>query len=240
MPNKRTNSEYVIFLHGLARSNSSMKKMQHAFVKHGYGTCNISYPSTQHSIKKLTQDFVLPKIRMCLPNKKVKVSFVTHSMGGIVVRELLHHEKFRHLNAVVMLSPPNQGSETIDKLGDNWLFGLINGPAGKELGTTASSTPNHLGPANFRLGIITGNVSINPILSLMIPGEDDGKVSIKRAKLQGMTDFLVVPVSHTFIMKDKTVIRQTMFFLKRHRFRHDKEAVSSRIKPMDVLRSSGY
>ncbi len=216
-------NEYVVLLHGLARSDSSMGKMQKALIEQGYGTCNVTYPSRHHSIEKLTQNYVLPKIQECLPDKDAKLSFVTHSMGGIIVRNLLNKEKFKNLSAVVMLSPPNQGSEIVDALGDYWLFELINGPAGKELGTGKTSTPNRLGPAKFKLGIITGSSSINPLLSLIIPGEDDGKVSTEHAKLQGMSEFLVVPASHPFIMKDNEVIQQTLFFLEHYRFRHKQD-----------------
>ena len=73
--------------------------------------------------------------------------------------------------------------------------------------------PSQLGPADFEVGIITGSRSINLILSLMIKGNDDGKVSIERAKLEGMKDFRILPSTHPFIMKSKTAIEQTIFFL---------------------------
>jgi hypothetical protein len=216
---KFPNKEYVVLLHGLARSESSMEKMQKALIDQGYGTCNIAYPSRDHSIHKLAYDYVLPKIKKCIPNNdSVKISFITHSMGAIIVRDLLKNEEFKNLGAVVMLSPPNKGSEIVDSLGDYWFFEMLNGPAGKELGTSETSTPNRLGSAKFIVGIITGNFTINPILSMMIPGDDDGKVSIERAKLQGMSDFLVLHVSHPFIMKDDEAIRQSLFFLKNLHF----------------------
>ncbi len=112
-----------------------------------------------------------------------------------------------------MLSPPNKGSEVVDTLGETWLFELVNGPAGKELGTDRSSMPLTLGAADFEVGIITGSRSVNLILSLMIEGRDDGKVSIENAKLNGMKDFMVLPSTHPFIMKNKTVIEQTIYFL---------------------------
>ena len=112
-----------------------------------------------------------------------------------------------------MLAPPNQGSEVADGLSESWLFNLINGPAGKELGMAGNSIPLQLGPANFEVGIIAGNKSINLILSLMIDGENDGKVSIKNTKLEGMKDFIVLPVTHPFIMKEEPAIRQTIHFL---------------------------
>lgn len=217
---KSPTSEYVILLHGLARSKGSMETMQAALIEKGYGTCNIEYPSRGHGIEELAQTYVLPKIRECLSDKDVRLSFVTHSMGGIIVRSLMQKESFKNLNAVIMLSPPNQGSEIVDKLGGNWLFDWINGPAGNQLGTDDMSMPNRLGAAKFKLGIITGNSTINPINSLLIPGPDDGKVSIERAKLSGMSDFLVVPVSHPFIMKNDEVIRQTLYFLDNYRFQH--------------------
>ena len=120
-----------------------------------------------------------------------------------------------------MLSPPNQGSEVIDKLSDAPGFTAIHGPAGIQLGTQEGDIPSQLGPANFDVGIITGNRSINLFLSMMIPGPDDGKVSIERAKLEGMADFLVVPHSHPFIMKRKLVIRQVLYFLEHGRFEVD-------------------
>ncbi|MBU3916540.1 alpha/beta hydrolase, partial [bacterium] len=115
---------------------------------------------------------------------------------------------------VVMLSPPNQGSEVIDKLGSAPGFFWFNGPAGQQLGTGMDSIPLKLGKVDFKLGVITGNKSINLILSLLIPGDDDGKVSIENAKVAGMSDFLVLPHSHPFIMNSDDVIHQTKYFLK--------------------------
>ena len=143
-------------------------------------------------------------------------------MGGILVRYMAKHGLLPNIHRVVMLSPPNKGSEVVDKLGELWAFEFINGPAGQELGTGSASLPLQLGAANFEVGIITGNRSINLILSLLIDGDDDGKVSIERAKLDGMKDFLVIPASHTFIMQNLTAIEQTLYFLDHGVFRVEK------------------
>ncbi len=208
----------VVLLHGLARSGTSMRKMQSALEKEGFHTCNIAYPSTKHRIETLVKEHVLPQIQVCVNGNAAPVDFVTHSMGGILVRYLAAHDLLP-LGRVVMLSPPNQGSEVVDKLGKTWLFEQVNGPAGKELGTDSSSVPVQLGPAAFEVGIITGSRSINPILSMMIDGKDDGKVSIARAKLAGMKGFVVVPATHPFIMKNRKAIAQTIYFLKQGEFR---------------------
>jgi hypothetical protein len=113
-----------------------------------------------------------------------------------------------------MLAPPNRGSEVVDKLGGLFLFKWINGPAGNELGTRKDSTPNLLGPANFPVGVIAGDRSINWINSLLIPGRNDGKVSVERTKLGGMSDRIVIHATHPFIMRNREAIRQTIQFLR--------------------------
>lgn len=113
-----------------------------------------------------------------------------------------------------MLSPPNQGSEVVDKLRPLPIFYFLNGPAGRQLGTNENSVPIQLGHLKFDAGIITGNRTINPLLSLIIPGENDGKVSVERAKIKGMKDFLVVPSTHSFIMQRTHVIHQALYFIQ--------------------------
>ncbi|MFC4310288.1 esterase/lipase family protein [Steroidobacter flavus] len=209
----RAEAASVVLLHGLARSSDSMAKMNRALGAAGYHVCNVSYPSREHPIEVLTRDFVLPAVRACLTNPTDEVHFVTHSLGGIVVRQLAKSAPELKFGRVVMLSPPNHGSEVVDKLGELALFKFINGPAGLELGTGQASVPQSLGAPPFQVGIITGDRTINLILSLLIPGPDDGKVSIESAKLTGMAGFCVVPASHPFIMKNRLAIEQTLAFL---------------------------
>ncbi|MDX1459024.1 MAG: alpha/beta fold hydrolase [Marinobacter sp.] len=204
----------VVLLHGLARSADSMTEMEDALLAAGYRTCNIDYPSTDHPIQELASNYILPAIHSCTSDEPVTLHFVTHSMGGIIVRHLRTDQPTLQFGRVVMLGPPNSGSEVVDKLGDLAPFEWINGPAGQQLGTAENALPRSLGATDLEVGIIAGEDSINPILSLMIPGEDDGKVSLENAKLEGMSDFLVVPVSHPFLMKDDEVIEQTLHFLE--------------------------
>ena len=216
------NPKHVVLLHGLGRSARSMNKIEESLREENYETCNISYPSTKHPIAELATDFVLPKITECYDPGTFPIHFVTHSLGSIIVRQLATLNNLQ-IGRVVMLSPPNQGSEVVDVLGDTWLFTFIYGPAGQELGTGSESTPNSLGPASFETGIITGSRTINFVLSMMIPGDDDGKVSIENAKLAGMKDFLVVPATHPFIMINDRVIQQALFFLKNGYFMRDEK-----------------
>jgi triacylglycerol lipase len=212
--------EEVILLHGLCRTSRSMMKMERALTKAGYKVRNADYPSRSATIEKLADDAIGKAVSDCQRDGATKIDFVTHSLGGILVRSYLARHTIPSLGRVVMLAPPNQGSEVVDKLGWLFLFKWINGPAGNELGTDKNSLPNKLGPANFSVGIIAGDRSINWINSLLIPGRDDGKVSVERTKLDGMSDHIVTHATHPFIMQNREAVRQTVQFLRVGEFDH--------------------
>lgn len=183
----------------------------------GLHVCNLDYPSRSRSIDELVE--MLDEGVACLEARSDStVHFVTHSMGGILVRAYLARSRPPNLGRVVMLSPPNRGSELVDVLGGTWWFRTFLGPAAVELGTGPDSLPNRLGPADFELGVVMGSRSLNPLGSWFIPGADDGTVSVESAKLAGMRDFLLVRRSHTFIMLDDVVADATLHFLRHGRF----------------------
>lgn len=207
----------VILLHGLARTESSMEALALQLSAHSFHVVNLGYPSRQHDIDELAVLAIEPALAACPAD--TPVSFVTHSLGGILVRQYLSQKPLPGLHRVVMLGPPNQGSQVVDKLGSVPGFKALNGEAGLQLGTAASSVPQALGPANFDVGIIAGNQSINLFLSLLIPGADDGKVSVDSTRLQGMSDHIEMSATHTFMMNNKAVIEQVIFFLNNGHFR---------------------
>ena len=184
----------------------------------GYRVWNVGYPSRTASIRELSEVAVGGALARCRASGATRIHFVTHSLGGILVRSYLSRHEVPELGRVVMLAPPNRGSELVDTLGHWKLFGWLNGPAGRELGTTCASTPNRLGPVRFELGVIAGNRSINWINSCLIPGPDDGKVSVAHTKVDGMADHILIAATHTFIMRNHTTLRQTVHFLRHGRF----------------------
>lgn len=220
MPTPKTaiTLESVILLHGLARRHQSMTTLEAALNEAGFYVINMGYPSTKQCIEKLASEAIKPALLKGPQGSTVH--FVTHSMGGILVRQYLSTHTVDNLGRVVMLGPPNQGSQVVDKLKNVFGFKLINGPAGLQMGTAKSSLPNRLGPANFEVGIIAGYRSINWMLSTLLPGPNDGKVTVENTKLKGMKDHLTLPVTHPFMMKNKRVIQQVIHFLKHGVFQH--------------------
>lgn len=212
------NQQYVILLHGLCRTSRSMAPMERALSASGFHVVNVDYSSRTGSIVKLSDAAIGLAVADCQKAGATKIDFVTHSLGGILVRSYLSRHTLPNLGRVVMLGPPNRGSELVDKLGSFWWFKKINGPAGNELGTDSNSTPNQLGPVNYCVGVIAGDRSINWINSLLIPGSDDGKVSVERTKLAGMADHIVIHATHPFLMRNQTAIRQAIQFLRAGRF----------------------
>ncbi|MCG8469525.1 MAG: alpha/beta hydrolase [Gemmatimonadetes bacterium] len=209
--------EPVLVVHGLGRTPASMAVLTTRLRKAGHDVLSFGYPSRSEPMESLV-DRLGSSVERRAPGATTSIHFVTHSMGGVLVRSYLGARPARHAGRVVMLSPPNRGSEIVDAFAESAMLRRLLGPAGARLGTGPNSIPNRLGPVDFELGVITGSRSIDPIGSWLIPGPDDGKVSVERARVDGAADFLVVPATHTFIMNRSDVAHHVAHFLRHGHF----------------------
>jgi len=214
-------AECVILLHGLARTSSSMEELENKLGNEGFFVVNIDYPSRKMKIEQLAEVAVNLGLKRCNEKSASPVNFVTHSLGGILVRQFYKKQAPNNVKRVVMLGSPNNGSEVVDNLKNLPGFELLNGPAGMQLGTGEADIPKSLGQVNFELGVIAGTQSINLILSTYLPNPDDGKVSVQSAKVKGMCSFVALPVTHPFLMTNNGVIEEVISFLASGKFKHE-------------------
>lgn len=213
------NKDLVVLMHGILRSKYDMIPMEKFLEHKGYNTLNIGYPSRSKSLEDLTE-FVQDKIKNCpkyTPN--TRIHFVTHSMGSLIARYYIETHRPKVLGSVVMLGPPNTGSELADWLSDTKaiapLFRTIYGPAGSQLRTDHQHIDQKI---DYPLGVIAGNISINPLSPWVLPGRSDGIVPIERTKIEGMKEHIVIPSTHTFMMFNPKVMEKVYSFIHKGTF----------------------
>lgn len=206
--------ELVVLVHGMRRTGRSMAPIAKALREAGYDTALCDYPSCWGVHETTTNLFAAVGP---VAEKAPKVHFVTHSLGSILVRDAFRDGGApANLGRVVMMGPPNGGSEHIDRFGRMPFFGAVWGAAAPELGTGADSYPNRLPPMDFDCGVIAG--TRGRLLGCGMPKPNDGKVSVASAGAGGPREVLVMPVNRTWMMRDREVIAPTRPHLQVVRF----------------------
>ncbi len=212
-----------MLLHGSGRTRASMRILEWSLTRAGYHVVNQGYPSRRSSVQELAAQTIPRALRAC--QDAAKVHFVTHSMGAILLRQWATNHSLPCAGRAVLLGPPSGGSDIVDRFGGWRLFGLLNGPAGTQLGTGPDTLPAKL-PAAFpmEVGVIAGSKSLNPLMSTLIAGPNDGKVSARSAFATPARDRLVLPVSHTWMMMNPTVLAAVTRFLASGSFAEPQQA----------------
>ncbi|GEO99668.1 alpha/beta fold hydrolase [Methylobacterium haplocladii] len=210
--------EGVVLLHGTARRASSMGRIEQAFRKAGYATLNLDYPARQASLGVIAT-LLIPEID-AFTARVSRLHVVTHSMGGLVARALITRHRPENLGRVVMLAPPNGGSEVADALHRLRAFRRFFGPSGAQLVTQRSEGLRRLlGTVDYPLGIIAADRSLYPLESLFVlPGPNDGRVTVARTRVPGMSGHITLHTTHAMMMWNPRVIREALHFVREGRF----------------------
>jgi triacylglycerol lipase len=218
---KADKNDYVVLLHGLSKDPQIMMELERYLTPLGYDVRNIGYPSTEFPIEELVRQ-VWESIQKACPDPNKKIHFVVHSLGSLITRSILAEHPLPNLGRVIMIAPPNHGTEVVDFLSKFKFYRRKFGPAGMQLITGpkgfAATLPQKV---DYDLGIIAGNRSVDPFFTwFILPSKGDGKLTIETTKLEGMRDHIVVPTSHPHITKQAVTAHQVAYFLKFDKFDH--------------------
>jgi pimeloyl-ACP methyl ester carboxylesterase len=217
-----TTKDCVVLLHGLCRTGLSMKHVERSLARRGYNVVNITYPAFWVPVERLADEYLHRALARRVPQDTRRVHFATHSMGGILLRQYLASHRVENLGRVVMVGPPNQGSEKADLFKSCALVRWLAGPNLSRLGTGPDDLPQKIGAVNFEAGIIAGDRPLfGSIWKHTTPS--DGIVAVESAKVAGMKDFTIVHCSHTFMVSRRDTFEQIGEFIQRGHFCHSEE-----------------
>jgi pimeloyl-ACP methyl ester carboxylesterase len=207
----------VLLLHGLGRSHAAMDKLAlYLREQGGYEVFNVTYPSTRLEIGEYAR--ALKNILDHLDGIE-EINFVGHSMGNVVVRYYLGDQAAPlrpdpRLKRFVMLGPPNHQADLAVLLSDSSVFQLLAGTPGQQLGRDWNHLEQRLATPQCEFGIIAGGRKNGRGYNPLVPGDNDGIVSVASTRLAGARDFVVLPVLHTWLMNDANAQQYTLHFLQ--------------------------
>ncbi len=215
--NKNPCDDYVVLLHGIARTNRIMRKMEGYLTQQGYNVYNDDYRSRSNSIELLA-DQIHERIRENCHDESKPLHFVAHSLGAIITRLILAKFRPKQLGRVVLLGPPNNGSQLVDFAKRFKFFDRVYGPAGQQLGTK-DELIRQLPAPDYDVGVIAGDRSVDLLFSwFLLSGANDGKLTVEETKLAGMKDHIILHATHTFMPSNANVLKQVVYFLENGKF----------------------
>jgi pimeloyl-ACP methyl ester carboxylesterase len=220
-----TGAEKVVLLHGFGRSDMSMLLLDSALTEAGFDVYNLDYPSTAEAPETLVE-IIGEDINNCCKDSVETVHFVGHSFGGLLLRDYLGRHRPGNLGHVVLIGTPNKGSELADDdLGVAAQETLLQwaGPSARALHTGPDGYAANLPAPEFTVGVIAGNRG-NNLSDKWLPTPNDGVVTVESARLDGMSDFIAVDVTHWDMRRDPVVAELVVEFLQHGRFNHERES----------------
>jgi pimeloyl-ACP methyl ester carboxylesterase len=201
----------VVVIHGIIRSSKSFAQLRVKLEERHVTVVGFDYPSTQVPIEE-SADY----LRQMLQSLEgiEQIDLVVHSMGGLVLRTYLRDHRDPRFHRMVMLGVPNLGARMANIVQQNPLYRLIFGPAGQQLIEDPEGYIAGLPTPDFEFAVIGGARGTENGWNPLIPGDDDGTVSVDNTRLPGAADFMTAPVLHSFLMTNEDVVAATCRFLE--------------------------
>lgn len=201
----------IVILHGLFRTRSCMSALSTALSQSGsYQTFCVGYPTTRGSVEAHARS--LDNVVRSLEGIS-EINFIAHSLGNLVIRHWLHdfaaaERKLpmgQTFGRMVMLAPPNRQPKLATILIRGAVANYVAGPAGEAMATGWEKLEPKLATPHFEFGVLAGGKADGKGYNPLIPGDDDGVVTVDSTRLPGACDFRLLPVLHSFFMNDKRV-----------------------------------
>ncbi len=235
-PEVASRQECVVLLHGLWRSNLAMRPIEAVLLQNGYTVVNLDYPSTAMTLEDLAVQHLAPAVALCEGNVSGPVHLVSHSMGGIVIRQYLQNRAPQRPGRIVMLSPPNQGSELAVTFRDWPLFDWFAGAAAASLSRDERGVLDDLQPVPMETGIIAGDSHRQWFDFGLVEAPHDGTVTVNSMPLPEMKGFVVVHENHVSIRRSPEVHQHILHFLQHGRFANTTANAASPARAVEQAR----
>jgi len=203
----------VYILHGYAGSLLQMEKIYKGLKHEGYDAENYTYPSFKESIDSIGHDLYV-KVKQ---ENYDTVSFVTHSMGGLIVRSMYQYldttSHFPFIFRFVMLAPPNKGTEMADFFSKSYISSYL-GPNVVLMKTDSNSYTFKLPVPTCEVGLIVGIKGKKPWFNPFMKDDNDGTVTMKEAILGNEKEITTVKSMHILMPLKKKVVMLVNRFIK--------------------------
>ena len=190
----------IYLVHGLSAPHWIMKPLAKKLSNLGH-TCHLlNYPSRRMNASQAAEH-IWHKLRPKLKTDK-PIAIVTHSLGGIVVQHMLDRYRPKGINGLIMIAPPNHGSELFTlfnrSIFTRWILYVIGALPHHDL--SYKNTP--IAPnvcQSYPCHLING-ITRHTLSGRFIPRANDGIVSVKSTKIEHLLNIKTLPYEHMILI----------------------------------------
>jgi len=210
---KNLKKQTLVCVHGFFRTKLNMYFIEKSLKKDNFEVYNWRYKSRDKYINEHAEDLVEKLIEIAKKNPNEPINFVTHSMGGLVLRSAINHRECpieAKMGKAILIAAPNKGSVVAQKLSSSKLARLLfKDKAGSELMEKKDFDDLGVFPPDMSVLQIVGTLGVNP----WINEKNDGKVAVSETKLDSSCKQIDVKASHSWICYSPKVIKYLKEFL---------------------------